>query len=71
MRLPRKLWAYLRTLGRARRNRTDLLRYLWRRPALLAAVSAYETALLMSSRADTRLKMLVDVKTASLTGCPF
>lgn len=71
MRLPRKVWAYLRTLVRARRNRTDLLRYLWRRPALLTAVLAYETAVLVSSRLDTRLKMLADVKTSSLIGCPY
>jgi hypothetical protein len=71
MRLPRKLAAYSRTLVRARRNRTDLLRYLWRRPALLAAVSTYETAILLSNRVDTRLKLLASMKTSTLTGCPF
>jgi hypothetical protein len=71
MRTLRKLVAQLRVLASARRNRTDLLRYLIRRPALLAAVSGYETALLVSSRADTRLKGLAQVKVSELIGCPF
>ena len=70
-RLPRKLVAYARTLVRAKRNRTDLLRWLWRRPALLGAVSTYETAILLSNRADTRLKLLASMKASTLTGCPF
>jgi hypothetical protein len=71
MRLLRKLVAYPRALVRARRNRTDLLRYLVRRPALLGAVAAYETATFVSSRVDTRLKALASDKVSSLIGCPF
>ncbi len=71
MRFLRKLSAYIRTLAKARRNRTDLLRYMIRRPALAGAIATYETALLVSSRVDTRLKMLADTKTGSLVGCPF
>ena len=55
----------------AKRNRTDLLRYLLRRPALLAAMMGYETALLLSSRAENRLKLLAQLKTSALIGCPF
>lgn len=66
-----RLRTYARITLKARRNRTDLVRYLIRRPALLAAVSTYETALLASNRADTRLKLLANVKTATLVGCPF
>jgi hypothetical protein len=43
MRLLRRLSAYARILPNGRRNRTDALRYLIRRPALLAAIGAYET----------------------------
>ena len=66
-----KLGAYLSTPVRAKRNRTDLLRFLVRRPALLAAVGTYETALLASGAADNRLKALAQIKASSLVGCPF
>jgi hypothetical protein len=71
MRTLRKIIAEFRVLVRARRNRTDLVRYLIRRPALLAAVGTYENALLFSSRVDTRVKAIAQVKTSSLVGCPF
>jgi len=71
MRTFRKLAAESRVFAHARRNRFDLLRFLVRRPALLAAISGYEAALLVSSRADTRLKSLAQVKTSALIGCPF
>jgi len=48
-----------------------LIRYLVRRPALLAAVGGYEAATLVSNRVDPRLKYLATVKTSSLIGCPF
>jgi hypothetical protein len=66
-----KIVAEAKVFRRARRNRTDLLGFLIRRPALLAAVGVYETALMLSSRADTRLKLLAQVRTSSLIGCPF
>ena len=34
-------------------------------------ISAYETALLVSSKVDSRLKALASIKTGSLVGCPF
>lgn len=67
----KKLWAYLRVLPRARRNRTDLLRWMVRRPQLLAAISAYETGLFAANRADDRLKGLAQLRTSALIGCPF
>ena len=42
MRLVRKVLAYARVLPKGTRNRTDLLRFLFRRPALLAAVGTYD-----------------------------
>ena len=67
----RKLVTAVKVLSGARRNRTDLLGFLVRRPALLAATSGYETALVLSSRAPNRLKLLAQVKTSALVGCPF
>jgi len=66
-----KLRAYARVLPKARRNRTDLAGYLVRRPALLLATSAYETALMMSSRLPNDLKALASLKASTLIGCPF
>ena len=67
-----KVRAYARVLARARsRQVPDLLRLLVRRPAILTAVSAYETALLVSGRVDSRLKSLASIKSGSLIGCPF
>ena len=66
-----RMRAYGRVLPRARRNRTDLLRYLVRRPALLLAVGTYETALVTTGRLDNRVRGLAMLKTSSLIGCPF
>jgi len=66
-----KLRAELSAFRRGKRNRTDALKWLIRRPALLAAVSGYETGLVLSSRADTRQKVLAQLMAASLIGCPF
>lgn len=71
MRLLRRLWAYGKVLPRASRNRTDFVRYLIRRPAIMAAVGTYETAVLFSNRVDTRVKALAGIKASSLIGCPF
>ncbi|HKH77353.1 MAG TPA: hypothetical protein VKA51_10385 [Rubrobacteraceae bacterium] len=70
-----KLLAYgkvfARRLPRYRESPTDLLRLLIKRPTILAAVGAYETALLISGRVDGRLKSLAMLKASSLVGCPF
>lgn len=66
-----RLRAYLQVLPRARRNRGDLFRYLVRRPALLLAVSTYESAMVASNRVDSRLKALAQIKASGLIGCPF
>ena len=65
-----RLRAYRGVLGRARRP-LEAPRLLRRRPALLLAVGAYETALLASGRVESRLKALAQVKTSALVGCPF
>jgi len=71
MRLLQRLRAYGHVLPRGRRNRSDLTKYLIRRPALFAAVSVYETATLLSNRVDLRLKYLAGMKASTLAGCPF
>lgn len=62
---------FARRLPRYRESPADLLRLLVRRPAILAAVGTYETALLVSGRVDGRLKALASLKASSLIGCPF
>lgn len=71
MRTWQKLRADLQVLPRARRNRTDAIKWLISRPALLTAVFGYESALIVSSRTENRLKLLAQVRTSSLVGCPF
>lgn len=67
-----RLRAYGQVFARARSRRVpDLLRLLLKRPAILAAVGRYETALFLSGRVDSRLKTLAAIKTSSLIGCPF
>jgi hypothetical protein len=67
-----KLRVYGRTFARARYGEVpDLLRLLLKRPAILMGISTYETALLLSGKADSRLKALASLKTGSLVGCPF
>jgi hypothetical protein len=67
-----KLRAYGKTFARTRYGQVpDLLRLLLKRPPILIGVGAYETALMISSKADSRLKALASIKTSSLIGCPF
>jgi hypothetical protein len=67
-----KLRAYGKTFARARYDEVpDLFRLLLKRPAILMGVGTYESALLVSGKADSRLKMLATIKTSSLVGCPF
>jgi hypothetical protein len=67
-----KLRAYGKTFARARYDEVpDLLRLLLKRPAILMGLGTYETALLVSSKANNRLKVLATIKTSSLVGCPF
>ena len=71
MALLAKLIAYPKVLRRGRRNKTDLLRYLWRKPALFTAIQTYEAAVLISSSVPTELKALAQTKAAGRIGCPF
>ncbi len=67
-----KLRGHGKVFARGRyRGAPDLLRLLLKRPAILAGVGGYETALLVSGRVESRLKALAQIKTSSLVGCPF
>lgn len=67
-----KLRAYGKVFTHAQYRRVpDLLRLLAKRPAILAGVGAYETALLANGRVHSRLKFLAQLKASSLIGCPF
>lgn len=66
-----QLRAYVRVLPSARRHRLDLLRWLQRRPQLLAAIGAHEFALISSARVDPHLKALAGLKAAALINCEF
>jgi hypothetical protein len=65
-----KLKTYAGVMRQAKRP-LDGLRLLRQRPALMLGVNAYELALMASSRVDTRLKTLAQIKTSALVGCPF
>jgi hypothetical protein len=65
-----KLKTYAGVMRQAKRP-FDALRLLRQRPALLLGVNAYELGLMASSRVDTRLKTLAQIKTSALVGCPF
>ena len=71
MRFLQRLVRTLRVLGRARRNRFDLPRWLVRRPPLLGATMVGEVALLTQNRVDNRLKMLAEMKAAALVSCEY
>jgi AhpD family alkylhydroperoxidase len=66
-----QLRTFAAVMPKARRNRTDLVGWLIRRPQLLAATSCYEIALVTSARVPTQLKALAELKAASLVTCEF
>jgi len=69
MRVLRQVWSTIAVLARARRNRTDLLRALGRRPQLLIGTGLYELAVASSARVEPRLKVLAELKVAGLVAC--
>ena len=72
----RRFFTSLRALARVLfgthyKRMPELAGLLRRRPAVMVAVSGFETALLASQRVDPRLKDLAEIKASSLIGCPF
>ena len=70
MRLLKRLLAYLRVLPKGKRNSMDATKYIVRMPAVAGAMGAYELAVLLSNRVDTRAKYLATSRVSSLVGCP-
>lgn len=71
MRAVQRMWAYIKVLSQAKRNRMDLYGWLVRRPLVLIATGGYESALIFSNRMESRLKELAELKTAGLVNCEF
>ena len=71
MRIIEKTRAYAVLATRARRNRFDLASRLVRRPSIAIGVGSYEAGLFLSSRLETRSKLLASAKAASMIGCQF
>lgn len=67
----KRLAAYARIMRGAKRNQTDLMQYIGRRPAIAGAIGAYEMAVLFSNRVDIRVKYLASMRASALLGCPF
>ena len=67
----RRIWSHLLVFSKARRNRTDLIKPLLRRPQLAVAMGFYESALLTMGRIEPELKVLAVAKTAMMVNCEF
>lgn len=66
-----RIWAFLRVLGKAKRNRGDLLGWLVRRPQLLLAQGTYESSLMLMGRVPAQLKTLAVAKAAMIVNCEY
>ncbi|MBH0779406.1 carboxymuconolactone decarboxylase family protein [Nocardia bovistercoris] len=71
MRVIERIRHYVSAMGQAKRHRSDLGRWLVRRPQVLVGTGVYETMLLLSNSLDPRLKELAELKTAGLVNCEF
>lgn len=61
----------VKVLPKANRHRTTFFRVLARRPQLLMANGVHELAVLLSAKADARLKQLAELKVAAIVGCEY
>lgn len=67
-----KLRAYARIFRERDPSRPlETMDLLKQRKALLLGVNAFELAQAASGRVDDRLKLLAQLKTSALVGCPF
>ncbi|MEV6773363.1 carboxymuconolactone decarboxylase family protein [Nocardia sp. NPDC051030] len=71
MRAITRVWHYLKSFRRARRNQADLVGWLIRRPLLLLSTMFVESMLMFSNRLDPKLKELAELKAAALVNCQF
>jgi AhpD family alkylhydroperoxidase len=71
MKILQRMRAMVRVLASARRNRTDFLRAIARRPQLAVGHAVFETAVLFSAKVEPRLKQLAELKVAAIIGCEY
>lgn len=67
----RQIIRMVRVLPTARRHRWDFVRAMARRPQLLVGTGAFEIGLVTSATVDSRLKILAELKTASIVACEY
>lgn len=71
MRVLHQVRSAFQVLSRARRNRTDFLGAMIRRPQILLATVGYELGILASARVDAPLKTLAELKVAAMVACEY
>jgi AhpD family alkylhydroperoxidase len=71
MRRLREVRTQIRAIAGWREHRTDLMRWLWRRPVLALGIAAAEAAETLSKKVDARFKLLAQLRVAALVGCEF
>lgn len=71
MRVLNQIRTNLKVLRTAKRNRLDLVRALIRRPQLLAGTAGFEMGIVLSASVDPRLKVLAELKVASIVACEY
>ncbi len=69
MRVLRRLLALVRVMPRARRNRWEIPRWMWRRPQHAVGMAIGEVTCVLSQRLDPRLKALAEMKAAAMVSC--
>ena len=71
MRALRQFVTNIRILSKAKRNRLDLVKALARRPQLALGTAAMEIGVATSARVEPRLKILAELKAASIVACEY
>ncbi|CAM3565644.1 carboxymuconolactone decarboxylase family protein [Smaragdicoccus niigatensis] len=71
MRALKKMWKYTKVMAKAKRNRSDIFKWLIRRPLIGFAYFIYEVGLMFSNRMDPKLKQLAEMKAAAMVNCEF
>ncbi len=71
MRTLRQIRTSFGILFTARRNRLDLVKALARRPQLAVGTIAFELGVATSAKVDLRVKVLAELKAASIISCEY
>lgn len=71
MRALHRIRNYLSAMSGPRRNRTELVGKIARRPLIAGATMGMESAMLLSNSVDPKLKELAELKAAGMVSCEF